>query len=206
MKKISKDSAREKLNIPQNKFVIFNFENVQTKENAGFVNSVFNLCRVSSKYLLIAGDYNYESFIHVKRYFEKLKNRYRERNNLLNKKYIFRPIKEIEIPYFFSASDAVLIGDSIKLTPGNVALAATYGKPVIYPKIGCYYELSKNWASIEYKSGNIKEAAHTIKKLFENLKENKINLDNSQWLKENSWGKYVQMILEEFNKVRTQIN
>ena len=202
---ILKESAREKLKIPENKFVILNFERQQNPANEKFINDVFNLCRIKRKYLLAAGDFNYNFYVHIKKYWEKLKNSLRERNKFSKKKCIFRLIHEREIPYILSAPDLIFIGSTDETDPGIFSLAATYGKPIIYPNTGWFDEQARKWVGISYEPGKVKEAAGAITNLYNDINQVYENLNKESWLIENSWERFAETILGEINNLKDKL-
>jgi len=201
---ISKESARGKLNISNDKFVILNFDTRQTFKKEKNVKGIFNSLSIDSKYLLMAGDYSYEGLSPFKRYLIKLNNYIRERNFLGNKKYIYRFIHEKDLPVFLSASDVVFIDESDESASKVIALAATYAKPVVYPDIGCLKEQVKNWISLGYMKGNAHLACQAINDIFSKLNNHIVDLDNTKWLNENSWVGRVNIILDEVEKYKNR--
>jgi len=203
-KYVRKEEARSKLNIPYDKFVILNFGAQYVYKGRGFIEKVFNSCSIDSKYLLSAGVYSYIDLFFIKKLVLEIRNDLRVRRNFSKKKYLYRSIKNDEIPTVFNASDVVFLGHRSGLNTGIIPLAATYAKPVIYPELGCFKESAKDWAAIGYEPGNVKQGNEALNELYDKLKKGKINLDNSEWLEKKSWKNHVELILKtvtNFKKV-----
>jgi hypothetical protein len=198
---ISRESARQILNIPQDRFVILSPAAMKTTKEEIFVNAVFKSVSAKKKYLLRIGNYEYNDLEHFKKYISKLRNRIREKNPFSSRKYIYRSIREKEIPLIYNASDVVFAGDNEEFASTIISTAATYAKPVIYPKVGCFEEQTKGWVSIPYQKNNIYQASEAINDMFKRLYNKKITLNNELWLKENSPDGYVEKILQKVPQV-----
>lgn len=202
-KNISKTEARRKLGIDQNKFVILNFGSQQKYKGEEFIETVFQKLPVKEKFLLTAGNYRYAGYSEIGTILRKIKNSRRIRNNSGNRKYIYKTIAPNEVSYYFSACDIVLLAHQGSLNSGLLPLAATHAKPVIFPDTGCFKEQMHNWIFESYESGNESSAAGTIMNLYHKVKDmGAEKLDNSIWLKENSWEKHVRLILDEVKKIK----
>jgi len=198
---MSKISAREKINIPTEKFVILSLRSQQEYRGETFVKTVFNSCKIDSKYLLIAGNYNYSGISNFKKSLLKVKNYLRMRSTYKNKKYLLRAINEDELALLFSAADIVFLGHSDAMVSGIIAMAATFKKPVIYPDVGCFKEQVKNWVSLGYEAGNIYQACKALNDIYGEIINDNVLLDNSAWLIKNSWEKHAEKIINEANKL-----
>jgi len=201
-KYISKEKARSELNIPLEKFVILNFGSQQPYKGGKFIETVFNKLPIRSKFLLIAGNYYYRGFPLWKKYILEIKNNLREKKVYRDRKYIYRTVNEDEIALIFHASDMVFSGHKAGLNTGLIPFAATYAKPIVYPEIGCFSASAKDWVSIGYEPGNIKQASEALMELYNNLVKDKITLDNSIWMQKNSWNTHVELILQTVNKFK----
>jgi hypothetical protein len=192
---IPKKEARSKLNIADDKFVILNFGSQQPYKGEGFIEKVYDSCRITSKYLLTAGNYYYRGIPFLKKIYLEMRNERRMKENFKNKKYIYRNIAIKEIPLIFNASDIVFLGHNKGLVSGIIAIAATYARPVIYPRIGCFEEQTESLNSLSYEPGNAKEAIAAILKMYERQNAKTLNSGNSEWLKKNSWKSHVELIM-----------
>jgi len=57
-------------------------------------------------------------------------------------------VSEEDVPLFHHACDCVVFNYRQILTSGGVALAKSYGKPIIAPRLGCLHELSGDKAHL----------------------------------------------------------
>ena len=195
-KKLSKEEARKKLNISMDKFVILNFGSQQKYKGENLIEEVFKKLKIKEKYLLIAGNYRYAGYNLINKVVKQFNNYIKNKINHKNKKYFLNTIEPQEIPYFLSASDVVFLAHSGSLNSGIISLAATYSKPVIYPKIGCFEEQMKTWIGKSYSDNNKEEAIISLKELHDMIKNDNIILNNTDWLKNNSWEEHVKKILD----------
>ncbi len=194
-----KESARRKLGIPQESFVILNFGSQQHYKGSSIINETFSKLRIRNKFLLTAGNFRYDTFPFPKNYLLKALNYFREKNSSSAKKFILKPIPPKEIPVIFSASDVVFLGHTDGLTSGILNLAATFSKPVVFPDIGCFeYQMNK-WIYEKYTVGNIQQAKIAIEKIHDKYKDDNSIPDNTDWLQTNSWDNYVNTLLNKLN-------
>lgn len=200
--KIEKNEARKYLGINSDKFVILNFGQQRKYKGLEFLNKVFNNLLIKNKYLLNAGNFSYSNLSIFQKYFWKIINYYRTRIKFSSKKYLLRTIKQNEIAPIFSASDIIFLGHQSGLNSGVLAMAATFSVPVVFPDIGCFKEQMKYWLFETYEVGNINSAQNAINNIFKKIKNKQFRLDNSQWLKENSWKNHVDIIITSINSFK----
>jgi hypothetical protein len=94
----------------------------------------------------------------------------------------------------FTAADVIFLPHESGLTTGIIPLAATLGKPFVYPNIGVFREQSDFCEALGYKKGDLNEAAGSI---HEVLKKDLSTFDNALWLENNNWDKHVNIIMGE---------
>lgn len=193
---LSKISAREKLGIDNNKFVILNFGQQRLYKGEDFIRETFNQLKINEKFLLTAGNYQYPSHSYSKTTYLKLKNRIREKQPLGNKKFIIRPIKQRELPIIFNSADLVFVAHKYALTSGILNMAATFSKPIVFPNIGCFEYQMNDWVYKKFNVENINEAVKSITSIYEKIKLGDLKLDNTKWIINNSWENHVNKILE----------
>ena len=99
-----------------------------------------------------------------------------------------------------SSSDAFFLGHQQGLNSGVLSLAASYGKPVVFPDLGNFREQLEGWPWCEsYKAGDIESAVHAVKTMRDRLADyapGEIRFDNTRWAALNSWDVHVERILE----------
>jgi beta-1,4-mannosyltransferase len=188
----SQSSAREILKLPKKQKIILIFGQLQFK-NTAFALQVFN--QVKEKYvesvLLMAGvnpifKYNRINLLYYK-FNNKLFNKFRS-----NKIFIHKRFSHFETYLLFIASDLVFLPHKSGLTSGLIPLAATIGKPFVYPNIGIFEEQAKYCLAEEYGCENKIEAYKAIDKI---LTSNIQTFDNTKWLEKNNWNIHVENIL-----------
>ena len=196
-KKVDDSLARKMCAIPRDRFVILNFGRQRPYKNEQFIISVFDSLDISSKYLVIAGQFEYPDNKPASRRFFRLRNRIRKQWNFTNKKYLYRYFPTHEIPDIISSSDIIFLGQQNALNSGLLSLAATYSKPVVYPNIGCFQEAMSGWHHEAYKAGDIADATRSLQTMYARVVERKNKseiFDNSDWLTNNSWDNHVKNI------------
>lgn len=193
--KIDKKKARELLGIGPDKFVILNFGQQRKNKGLTFTEKVFKELPINSKFLLTAGIYSFAGLSNVKKYQTLLINSIKNKVIFKRKKFVLRPIKQNEIPNFFSACDLVFLGHQSGLNSGIISMAATYSKPVIFPNIGCFASQAENWVSEKYRVADINDAVANTMVMYSKLLSHNEIFDNSKWLSSNNWMTHVEKIL-----------
>lgn len=188
--------ARRRLGIPLDAFVVLSFGRQRAYKNADFALQVFNALKVPRKFLLVAG--NFDFFHHRGTEVLRLKARNWLRQRMLwrDRKYVYRDIKDAELPEFIAASDVFFLGQTRALNSGQLALAATFSKPVVYPQIGCFAEAMDAWIGESYTAGDAAGAVAALDRIKLRWDAVAGQPDNSAWLARNSWDAHVAGILE----------
>jgi hypothetical protein len=93
------------------------------------------------------------------------------------------------------------LGQSRALNSGQLALAATFRRPVVHPRSGCFEEAMTDWVAESYAPDDLEAAVAAVKRLRQRLVANG-NLDNSAWLKRNSWDGHVAGLLQAIAALR----
>jgi hypothetical protein len=185
-------SARTLLKLPINKKIILVFGQLQYK-NTSFAKEVLDQVRKKHQYaiLLMAGvfplfKYNRLNLLYY-RFNNIFLNMFRFRKILYSKRF-----SQFETYLLFIASDVVFLPHKTGLTSGIISLAATLGKPFVYPNIGVFREQAIYCYAEEYEKGNVLEASCAISKI---ITSGIRYFDNSKWLENNNWEKHVDRIL-----------
>lgn len=194
-KKLTKNEARQKLNIPENKFVILNFGSQAKYKNNNFLESIFKKLPIKEKYLLTAGNYGLGGYSKPAMIYHLIKKQVKMKLKYSNKKYFYKSVPPDDLPYYVNSADMFFLAHSKSLNSGVLPLAATFAKPVVFPDIGCFKEQMQDWIYESYEKDNLESAAVAINKMFSFIKNSAKSFDNSLWLEKNSWKKHVQIIL-----------
>lgn len=203
---VSKKEARKKLGIPDDKFVILNFGNQTRYKNERFLESVFRKLKIRNKYLLTAGNFRNTGFTKSSQLFNFFKTRFRMFIKYPDRKYFYKVISPLELPFFINSADIFLLGhNGNNLNSGILPMAATYAKPVVFPNLGCFREQMDGWVYETYNPNNIGDAVKAVSKLYDRIKDQDKKFDNSDWLLNNSWDKHVNNILNTVKRY-TKVN
>ncbi len=215
-KKVSRVDSRKKYKLPQDRVVICNFGWQKKYKNIKFTLTVFDSWKNSKKFLFIIGEKRY--FISKRNIVFKILNLLLKfKDDILSKipnkykKQIFKLIPEKDIPNVMAASDIIFLGHSSGLNSGLLALAASYGKPVVYPDIGNFREQLDLHGKYDfgfcYEAGNIDSAVEALNSCFEQILTSKdytdeFLFDNSDWKKGHTWSKHVITILNAVKNIK----
>ena len=115
----------------------------------------------------------------------------------IKKRAIHKRFSDYETYLLFKSSDVIFLPHNSGLTSGIIPLAATIGRPFVYPDIGVFEEQAEYCRCEKYKQSNIDDAFNAVAKL---LTDSVDSFDNTEWLVNNSWEKHVKLIL---NKIKT---
>lgn len=199
-KYIDKIEARKKLNLPLDKFIILNFGSQQKYKGLSFLEKVFNSLDLEDKYLLTAGNPYIGQLSKIKQVITGVKNKAVEKINLSNKKYLLRSIELDELQLIFNAADILFTGYGRGLNSGVLSLAATFKLPVVMPKIGCFEYQLMGWKYYSYERMNLEQAKQAITMLYKEFTNTGIKLDNTEYLRLNSWDLHVENILNRLKE------
>lgn len=172
---ITKEKAREKLKINKNAFVFLSIGKIEPYKGLVELIEAFIKAGISNSILLIAG---YCSDIELKKKIEIYKNI----NNIhLYLKYI--PDNEMQL--YLNASDVVTCTYLKVTTSSTVNLATSFGKPIIFPKIGNMKELPED-IGFPYDPSRVK-LWEILKKVSKSTKLDIIGGDSKKYSKNLSW-------------------
>lgn len=192
----SQIEAKRLLKLPEDKKVILVFGRLQFK-NLKFAHAVLDRLKKSIKgcYILLAGInplFRYNDLNHIyNKLNNEILNKFRVRRRILNKRF-----SNYDTYLLFKSADVVFLPHNSGLTSGIIPLAATIGKPFVYPNIGVFAEQAKFCKCEEYECSNVEQAYKAIMKL---LSTSDASFDNTIWLANNSWNDHVKLIL---NKIK----
>jgi hypothetical protein len=113
---------------------------------------------------------------------------------------ILREVPHIEIPWILGSSDVVFLGHLEGINSGVVSLAASYGKPVVFPDIGNFREQLSGWDWQEsYQVGDVTSAVAALSRMMKRIaytEPGNVVFDNTCWLQMNAWEKHVDIIMD----------
>ena len=140
---ITQKEAREKLNIPPNKFVVLTFGAYRDKEEAEMVLSEFAALDMKHKFLLaprlkniLMKDVNHVFILNWLR-SKLISMKLKKQKESFGEAFVSNDL----LPYYFSASDVVLIQRKKILNSGNIPMAFFFKKLVVGANVGNVGEL-----------------------------------------------------------------
>lgn len=155
---VSRDEARKKLYLGNNKFVMLFIGRIRPYKGLLNLVDIVNKSTNENLHLVIAGVFDNDR--HSDRLLNKIGNHPR-----FTVHRGFVPADELQ--YFMNAADIVVLPYTNILTSGVAILAMSFGKPVIAPSLGELTELFNNNGGILYNpanqeglSGAIEQASH----------------------------------------------
>ncbi len=202
--------ARSMYNLPLAKYVFLNFGRQTPYKGHDFIKEAYMKWREPDVVLFNIGpkSFVYKGNTKIELMIKNMMDcgcRFICSKIMTDRKNIFRAVPHDEIPKIMAASDALFLGHQSGLNSGLLALAASYGKPVVFPDIGNFREQMKHWQWKEvYEAGNVDSAVEALKTMKTRLKEyppGNICFDNKKWLEYNSWDKHVKNIIDAVKKV-----
>jgi len=194
----TQNEARVLLNLPINKKIVLVFGQLQYK-NPKFIKDVFSKIKIrrNDLILLMAGVYPIFKYNRINKLYyilnNKLLNCFRSSTIKIHKRF-----SQHEAYLIFKASDLIFLPHNSGLTSGIIPMAATLGKPFVYPDIGVFKDQAKYCIAENYKNSNSTLAVNAIIKVL-NLEIS--SFDNIEWLKNNNWDLHVKRILEALKNI-----
>ena len=165
---ITKEKAREKLNIPKDQFVMLVFGAIRKSEESKLIFKAFKSLNVEKKVLLISnwrGDKNINKrkrpflwlWLKIKTVILGFNLKYR-----LNQTFI----KEEDIQVFMNASNILFIPRVDSLNSGNIPLGFTFGKVVVGSKCGNMGELLEDTDNPVFEPNSLKSIKEAMNKAY----------------------------------------
>ena len=171
---VTREIARERLNIEQNKKVILSLGRIQPYKGIDELIKQFNRIAGEDDVLLIAGK---TSSIDDEKYLNDLiKNKSELADIRLHSKFI----DDADLQLYFNAADIVALPFKNILNSGSVMLAMSFGKCIVAPKTGSIPEVVCAEGYFGYELGELDKLGETIRHALDtdNLREReKIVLD-----------------------------
>ncbi len=206
--------ARKEYKLPKNKYIILNFGRQVGYKGGPFSKKVFRAWNNPNTYFFTIGKISKYSggdglYFKLRTFLKKQKE---EKLSLIDGKFrkreklIFRTVREDEVSKVMAATDIVFLGHQSGLNSGILPLAASYGKPVVFPDIGNFEDQVKGFSYYDkYDNSNLLSAKSAIERMYERIRKStpgNTTFDNKNWLKHNSWEKHVDIILENVKKTK----
>ncbi|KKN21938.1 hypothetical protein LCGC14_0920330 [marine sediment metagenome] len=142
LNKISKEKARDILNLKKNDFVFLHFGRVRRYKGLDTLIKSFKALKLKDNLkVLIVGK------LLENEYKKELITLSEDNKNIL---FTFKFIEDDKIQIYMNASDIVVSPYRSILTSGEIILAMTFGKPVIAPQLGCIIDLLNKEGSFTY--------------------------------------------------------
>lgn len=131
---IDQQSAKQQLNLPNDKRVLLTFGMIKPYKNIDLLIKVFHQAKLDNTLLVIAGNPE------TKQLADSLRKLTADNHNI---KLFLTFISDEQLPIFLSAADAVILPYKNILNSGALLLALSFNKPVIAPHIGAFVTLQK---------------------------------------------------------------
>ena len=151
---ISKNDAREFLNLPQNSIIFLFFGGVRPNKGIELLIKAFIDLDNENFHLVIAG--NIQS---PKSYSEEIKDLSKNNKNI---SIYLKKIPDNDLQLYFNASDIVVLPFKSILTSSSAHLALSFKKPVIAPEMGCLPELIEPNMGWLFKPNQIESIANAL--------------------------------------------
>jgi hypothetical protein len=206
--------CRKKYSLPENRCTLLNFGLQRKYKGGSFINKVFKAYNNQEMCLFTIGpkrssEEQKDSIVqYISIFNDKVIAPYRMqiKSKFSNKiKTIYRDVPNSEIPEIMAATDIVFLGHKSGLNSGQLALAATYKKPVVFPDVGNFKDQLKGWLWYEsYKAGDVSSAVEALERMRKRITEYKpgtLKFNNDDWLEQNSWEKHIDGVLEAVKNI-----
>jgi glycosyltransferase involved in cell wall biosynthesis len=191
---VEKEEARRKLNLTDNKLILF-FGFIRDYKGLDVIlKSMGELSDVEDIKLIVAGEFYSDRELYLN-LIDGLKIRH--------KVYLFTDfIPTSDVKYYFSAADAVILPYKDATQSGIVQIAMNFRKPVIATNVGGLGEvISDNHTGFIVEKENPKALAQAIKKFYTEDKENEFVRNIEKEVDKYSWGKFVNGMKEMMKDV-----
>jgi glycosyltransferase involved in cell wall biosynthesis len=129
---LSRAAARDRLNLPADATVFLNIGNIRPYKNVPELVDTFRTLETADARLLVVGQPPADPTARAQ-LVEQC-----ERDTRVRHEFGYVPGDELQV--YLNAADAVVLPFSEVLTSGSVALALSFGRPVIAPELGCIPE------------------------------------------------------------------
>ncbi|QDO93681.1 hypothetical protein FNB79_06725 [Formosa sediminum] len=169
-KALTKEVARKKLNLKEKDVVFLAFGSFRTKQESRLITEAFSKINIPNKVLLaprldVDIPYTYsKSLRYIDKFIiNKIKKIATKDNRIISNGGNF--IDDNELPYYFAASDAVILQRLNTLNSGNLSMAFWFGKTVIGPNSGNMNSLLKQTNNLIFNPNNLKSTIETLESI-----------------------------------------
>lgn len=209
--KTSEKNLKEILQLPKNKLIICNLGSQRENKGIKFIKETFDLLDRNDVYLLNIGPYSLKENTFIHKIKIKIKIIVLKFINFLNfnkkEKTIYWMIPKDKLSLVVNSVDLFFLGHQEGLNTGLIPLSISHSKHIVFPDIGNFTEQAEGWNCFQsYKVANKKSALFALNSTIDNILLNKCDMNNKLWLAANSWNKHVEIILDNFKKVKCEKN
>ncbi|MFW6053006.1 MAG: hypothetical protein ACOC8I_03755, partial [Desulfosalsimonas sp.] len=201
--------SRNLYGLPHSKYVFLNFGRQRPYKGYDFTVKVFKKWNRKDVFLFTRGpkttfhnDFHKAFGVFKQKYIEPVRAKIASRVWRASGS-IQSPVEQSEISSVIAASDVFFLGHQDGLNSGILSLAASYGKPVVFPDLGNFAEQLSGWPWTEsYSPRNVDSAIKALQRMKDRIDQyppGEIRFDNKGWLDKNSWNKHVLTILKTVN-------
>lgn len=201
---ISKEQARKVLKIPRSAFVICVFGKFRNKEEVKMVLKAFFSTQIKHKYLLAPRMLLFSSNTFFKQVFRFFVTRMLRMVHIQAGNYD-QLVSNLELPYYISASDILLIQRKQILNSGNVPLAFLFKKVVAGPDRGNVGELLKDSGNPVFDPSNDVSVADALQRASD-LAGKGYGIENYEYAKKNMNMERVASLYLDFYRQLLGIN
>lgn len=189
--KITRERARQKLNIARDDVVILFFGLIRSYKGLDYLLDTFIKLDASNKRLVIAGRCFDDSLR------KKIISAQKDHNINFYEGYV----GDQDVAMYFIASDVVCMPFKSITTSGSVLLALSFGKPIIAPRVGTLVDLPKNVGYL-YDPQHRPELEKSLQKAI-NDKANLKKLGNNarKYAETLSWNKIAEQTYKVYEEV-----
>lgn len=192
----SKQTARNILNISENRFVFLCFGKFRVKEERSIVIKAFKKTNIESKTLLsTTWNFGYgkeNMFSKIKRFILNLSSNYKLFNAY---------ISEDNIQTYMNAADVLIVPRINSLNSGLVYLGLSFGKIIIGPTTGNITEIMEETNNLKFVPNDVGSLSSAMKKAFA-LKDTDIDYKNMVFARDYcSWDDIAQAHVNSYTKI-----
>lgn len=190
---ITKNEAKNKLNLNPDDFIFLFFGLIRPYKGVTELIRTFKEIDERNSQLIITGK------IRNQDYGNFLRKLAQDKSNI---KIKLQFVTEDQIQIYFNAADVVILPYRHILNSGNAILSASFGKPIIAPRLGCIPEIFGNKGGFFYsandKSG-LKKAIENALKSKDRLKE--LEVHNLNLTRKLNWQRIAYSTNEIYRKL-----
>ena len=195
---ITQQTARERLGLPGDKFIILSFGQQFYYKGTHLVLDALNKLDDNSILSVIRGSGNSE-------YANQLRQTISENNLADNVDFKFDYVKDEDIEYLFKAADVVVLSHIEGSQSGVLLMSYAFGKPVLASNTASFTDYVKPKFSGElFQLGNSESLKKSLMQMKNNFSSYKSEQIRSFALDEYSWNKFAHVISNKISEGNQQ--